>query len=127
MTRMMTVQAAADKNKRSASELVRIWHVQEVAEPAHGLDHVHAELFSNSTDKYLDRIGVAIEVLVVEMFDQFGARYNASGMVHEIGQQPVFVRSQLDRIAVDADPARAGVQPYRTAIEFALCMPGRPS
>src|SRR4051794_3860066 len=109
MTSMMTVQAAADKNNLSASELVRIWHIQEVTEPAHRLNHIHAELFSNTADEYLDRIGVAIEVLVVEMFDQFGTRHHAAGMVHEIGQQPVFVRGQLDRIAIDAHPPRARV------------------
>src|SRR5258706_3721601 len=109
MTRMTTVQAAADKNNRSASELVRIWHMQEIAEPAYGLNHVHAELFSNTADKYLDRIGVAIEVLVVEMFNQLSTRHHAAGMVHEIVQQLVFVRGQFDRIAIDADPARACV------------------
>src|SRR4051794_3491546 len=124
---MTTVQAAADKNNLSASELARIWRIQEVTESTYGLDHIHAELLADAADKDLDRVGVAIEVLVVEMLYQFGPRHHAAGVVHEIGQQPVFVRGQLDRIAIDADPARARVQAYRTTIEFALGVPRRPA
>src|SRR5262245_10649673 len=107
---MTTVQVAADRNSLSASELARIGGVQEITEPAHRLNHVDAQLLANATDKDLDRIGVAIEVLVVEMLDQLRARYDAAGMVHEVGQQPIFVRRQLHRIAVDADPACARVK-----------------
>src|SRR5215217_482672 len=41
-------------------------------------------------------------------------------MMHQISQQPVFVRGELDRIAVNGDAAGAGVEPYRSAIELAL-------
>ena len=41
---------------------------------------------------------VAIEVLLVQMLDDFAARDDAAGVMHEIGQQPVFVAGQLDRL-----------------------------
>src|SRR5262245_12165893 len=107
---MTTVQVVAEKNSRSASELRRIaWRAQKVAEPAPGLDDVDAELLADAADEHLDGVGVAIEVLVIEMLDQLAARHHAAGMMHEIGQQAIFVRGQLDRIAVDADPPGAGV------------------
>ena len=44
--------------------------------------------------------------------------------MHEIGQQPVFVRGQLDRRALDADAAGAGVEAHRPAVELALGVAG---
>ena len=85
---------------------------EEVAEPAHGLDHVDAELLADAADEHLDGVGVAVEVLVVEVLDQLGARHHAAGMVHEVGEQPVFVGGELDRIAVDRDAPGAGVEPH---------------
>ena len=98
--------------------------VEQIAEAAHGLDHVDAELLADAADEDLDRVGVAVEILVVEMLDQFGARHHAAGVVHQIGEQPVFVRGELDRIAVDGDAAGAGVEPDRAAIELALGVAG---
>src|SRR5438067_3049590 len=122
--RMTTVQAAAEKNRRSASELARIGRGEHVAEPAHSLDHLDAELLADASHEDLDRIRVAVEILVVKVLDQFGTRDHAASVVHEIGQQPVFVRSELDRIAVDCDPASASIETHRPASEFALGMAG---
>ena len=58
------------------------------------------------------------------MLDQFGARDYAAGMVHEVGEQAVFVTGELDRIAVDRDAIGAGVEANRSAIELALGMAG---
>jgi len=54
------------------------------------------------------------------MLDQFGAGHHAAGMVHQIGEQPVFVAGELDRIAVDRDAAGARIEPHRAAHELAL-------
>ena len=97
---------------------------EEIAEPAHGLDHVDAELLADAADEHLDGVGVAVEVLIVEMLDQFGARDHAAGMMHQVGEQPVFVAGELDRIAVDRDAAGAGVEPHRPADELALGVAG---
>src|ERR1700752_4399909 len=96
-TRITTIQVVAEKNSRSASELARIGRGKQVAEAAHGLDHVDAELAADAADEDLDRVGVAVEILVVEVLAQLGARDHAAGMMHEIGEQPVFVRGELDR------------------------------
>src|ERR1051326_6553130 len=93
--RMTTVQAVAHKNKRTASELARIGRRQQITEPPHRLDDIDPELFANPPNEDLNGIGVAIKILIVKMLDQFGARDYPPGMVHEIGQQPVFVRCQL--------------------------------
>src|SRR5215210_6347988 len=124
--RITTVQAVADRKRRSASELARIvWGREEITETAHGLDDVDAELLADAADKHFDGVGIAVEVLVVEMLDQFGARNDPPGMVHQIGQQAVFMGGELDRIAIDGHAAVAGVEPHRAAGELALGMPGR--
>src|SRR5215831_2161548 len=125
-TRITTVQVVAEKNSRRASELRRIarWS-EQIAKPAHGLDDIDAELFANAADEHLDGIGVAIEVLVVEMLDQFAARDHAAGMMHEVGEQAIFVRGELDRIAVDGHAAGTGVEAPGAAIELALGVTGR--
>ena len=46
-------------------------------------------------------------------------------MVHQIGQQTIFLRGELHRIAVDGDPAGAGVDAHRPAGDFALGVAGR--
>src|SRR5271167_4853438 len=100
--RMTTVQAVADTNSRSASELARIGGGrEEVPEAAHGLDDLDAEFLADAPDEDLDGVGIAIEVLVVEMLDQFGARHHPPGVMHQEGQQAVFVGSGLARGAVD--------------------------
>ena len=45
--------------------------------------------------------------------------------MHQIGEQPVFVAGELDRIAVDRDAAGARIEPHRAAVEFALGVAGR--
>src|SRR5260370_5123470 len=123
--RITTVQVAAEKNRRSASELARIGRAEEIAETAHGLYHVDAELLADSADEDLDGVGVAVKILVVEMLDQLGARDHAAGVVHEVGEQPVFVRGELDRVAVDRDTAAAGIEAHRPADQLALGVPRR--
>src|SRR4051812_46520125 len=57
---------------------------QEIAEPTHGLDDIDVELLADTANEHFDGVGIAIKILVVEMFDQFGARHHAPGMMHQI-------------------------------------------
>src|SRR5262249_39922580 len=58
------------------------------------------------------------------MLNQFGARHHAAGVVHQIGEQSIFVTGEFDRVAVDRYAAGAGVEAYRPAIELTLSMAG---
>src|ERR1700731_3576000 len=58
------------------------------------------------------------------MLDYLAARYDPPRMMHQIGQQPVFVRGKLDRVAVDRCPARAGIEVHWTAAKFARGVAG---
>src|SRR5262249_39277866 len=123
---MTTVQTVAEKNSRSASELARLARrSEEIAEPANRLYDVDAQLLANSPHEYFDRIGITVEILIVEMLDELRARHHAPGMMHKIGQQAVFVRGELDRIAVDRHAAGAGIETNRAAGELALGMTDR--
>src|SRR5262249_60284525 len=112
-TRITTVQVVAEKNSLRASELRRIARRSEqIAKPAHGLYDIDAELFAHAADEHLDGVGVAIEILVVEMLDQFAARDHAAGMMHEVGQQAILVRGELNRIAAAGQAPAAGATPH---------------
>jgi hypothetical protein len=82
-------------------------------------DDVHAELLAQPADEDLDGVGVAVEVLIVEMLRQLAPGDDAAHVVHEVGQEPVFVGGQLHRIAVHGDAAGAGVELDRTAGDLA--------
>src|SRR2546423_2440668 len=58
------------------------------------------------------------------MLDRLAARILATGIMHEIREQPILVRRKLHGIAVHADATGAGVEPDRSAIELALGVPG---
>ncbi len=97
---------------------LRLRFTHAVAHAADGFDHVHAHLLAQATDEDLDRVGIAIEILIVEMLDEFGARDDFAHMVHEIGQQPELVRRQLQRHAVDVGLGGFGVEAQRAGISI---------
>src|SRR5579871_2439134 len=77
-TRASTVHTAAAAMSRKASELNLIVLgrriVETIAEATHRLDEVGVELLAQAADEHLDRVGVAVEILVIEMLDELGAR-----------------------------------------------------
>src|SRR6476469_7738394 len=104
-------QAAAVAKSRNASELVVIALLrQPVAQAADGLDHVRRDLLAQPADEHLDGIGIAVEVLLVQMLDELGARHHALVVMHEIGEQPVLVGGELDRLATESDARRLSVE-----------------
>src|SRR6478752_10215617 len=127
--RMTTAQAVAERKRRSARELARIpltcirWR-EQISQAAYSLDDFDPQLFADATDEHLDRVGVAIEILVVEMLDQLGTRHHAAGVMHQIGKQPVFVAGEFNRVTIDRYAARAGVEAHGPTIEFALGVAG---
>src|ERR1700730_911437 len=124
--RMTTVQVVADKKRRSASELRRIARrCEEITQAAHRLNHVNAELLADAPYENFDRIGVAIEILIVEMLDQFATRDYAARMMHEVGKQPVIRRRLLHWISVNRDAPRAGIDPHGPEVELAVGMASR--
>src|SRR5512134_1330185 len=105
--RTTSVHAAAEATRRKARELGLIAVVREaVAEPPDGRDDVDWKLLAQASDEHLDRIGVAVEVLLVEMLDQLSAGDHAGTMQHEISEHAVLVRGELDRLPIDRHPRR---------------------
>ena len=133
--------SAEDRNSRVAIELLpklfrKLWKrcqnrqfiyarrpfrrhgVDHVAQAAHGLHHIDAELLAQASDEDFDRVRIAIEILVVKMLDDLAARDDPPAMVHQIGEQPIFMRGQLYRLAVDRHAPGFGVEPHRPALQF---------
>src|SRR5690348_16779724 len=82
-----------------------------VAEAADGGDHVGAELLADARHEHLDRVRIAVEVLIVDMLDQLGPADDLALVVHEVAQQLIFLRGEFDRLARLGDLARAGIEP----------------
>src|SRR3978361_2379418 len=98
-----------DKDSSLSRRAAQFGIFQRIAKPAHRLNKARVDFLAQAADKDLDRIGVAVEILIVEMFHQFGARHHLAAMMGEIGQQPVFLAGELHRIAVKGDTAGAGI------------------
>src|SRR5258708_19096680 len=110
---MVHIAAAAirrdDKDSSLSRRAAQFGIFQRIAKPAYRLNEACVEFLAQAADKDLDRVGVAVEILVVEMFHQFGARHHLAAMMGERGQQPVFLAGELHRIAVIGDAAGTGV------------------
>src|SRR5680860_502593 len=105
------VHAADEANSLKARDLGPIFLVREaVAQPPDSRDEVDGKLLAQASDEHLDRVRVAVEILLVEMLDELGARDDALPVQHEIMEDPVFVRGELHALAVDRDPRGLGVE-----------------
>src|SRR5262245_36496095 len=109
--RTSSTQAAAVAKSPNARELGRIALREPVAQAANGLDHVRRDLLAQTADEHLDGVGVAVEILLIKMLDQFGARDDAIVVMHQISEQPILVRGELDRLAVQGDARGLGIEP----------------
>src|ERR1700722_17566964 len=75
------VHIAAAAIRRAASELSRMLVAkggifQCVSQAAHGLDQAGTEFLAQPAHEHFDGVGVAVEILVIEMLDQLGARHH---------------------------------------------------
>ena len=84
--------------------------LEAVAEAADGGDDVGAELLADAGDEHFDGVRIAVEILVVDMLDQLGAADHLALVVHQIGQELIFLRGQLHRLAGLGHLARARVE-----------------
>src|SRR3546814_517619 len=91
---------------------------EAVAEPADRGDHVLAQLLADARHEHLDRVGIAVEILIVNMLDQLGAAHHLALVVQQIAQQLVFLRGQLHRLAGARNLARARVEPHVAGGQF---------
>src|SRR5690606_33129693 len=93
--------------------------VEAVTEATDGRDDFRTQLLADAGDEDLDRVRIAVEILIVDMLDQFGAADHLALVVHEVAQQLVFLRRQLDRLALERDAARTRVEPHVAGGQFA--------
>src|SRR5262245_6841066 len=109
--------------RRNASELSLIGSaVHAVAETSDRLDDLGGDLFAQAANEDLDRVAIAIEVLLIEMLDQLRARDNTAAVMHEIGEEAVFMGRELDLLSVAGDTRRLRIEPDRPALYLALRM-----
>ncbi len=93
------------------------------SEKVEGFD-AGAELLAQAADEDLDGVGVAVEVLVVDVLGQLGARHHLVLVVHQVGDDLVLMGGEPDRGAVQRHPAGAGVDAHWPAFQFGRGQPG---
>src|SRR5262249_10469437 len=81
-----------------------------IALAANGLDRLSAELQAQAPDEDFDGIGVAIEILRVDVLDDLASSDDLAGAVHQELQQPLLERGQDDRHAVARHRPRPGIE-----------------
>src|SRR3954471_15138992 len=97
-----TSTAARSRARREAIDL-RSRLAQRVADAAHGVDErrsVLVELLAQVADVRLEDARVAAEVVLPDVLEQLRAGEHAARVEHEVAQQPVLRRGQLDVLAV---------------------------
>src|SRR6185503_1917710 len=92
--------------------------LETVTEAADGGDDVGAQFLADARDEYLDGVRIAVEILVVDMLDELGPADHLALVVHEVGQQFIFLGRELDRLAVLGDLARARVEADIAGLEL---------
>src|SRR5215813_8271434 len=113
------IQQAAARIRRSARELSFIsGRRQTITEATDGGDVVGAELLAQAADEHLDRVRLAIEILVVDVLDQLRAGDDLALVVHEVVDEPELLRRELDGDAADRDPPGAGVDAEIAAFQL---------
>src|SRR5580765_665150 len=97
MARPSAVQITAAAISRAAREsslgaivAVSFRNFEAIAKTTHRLNEICVQFLAQASDEHFYRIGVAVEILIVKMLDQLGARYDLAPVMSEIGQQPVF-------------------------------------
>lgn len=89
-----------------------------VAEPADGFHAGRAELPAEAGNENFDSVGVAVEVLGVDVIDQFNAGDDAVAVVQQVREDAELETGELDRFAGEGDAGGADVKGERTGVEF---------
>src|SRR5690606_28249781 len=115
--------------KRRESVLAVVARDREaVAAPPHGLDRLErafrVELLAQAPDEDLEHVGIAVEVLLVDVLSQVGLRDHIAGVHHQVLEYFVLVAGQVDVPAMDADRLRCKVEGDRAALEHRLAPAG---
>src|SRR5690606_12228221 len=81
-----------------------------VSQAAHSLDGALRKLLAQTRDEDVDGVGVAVEVLPIDVVDEFVARYDFAGTLHEYCQHPIFMAGEAQRGAIHSDPGLARIK-----------------
>src|SRR6188508_1514701 len=103
--------AAADRGRKSACDSGNPDGLLEaVAQAPDGGDDVGPQFLADARHEHLDRVRIAIEILIVDMLDQLGAADDLALVMEQIGQELVLLRGELHRLAVARDLAAARIE-----------------
>jgi hypothetical protein len=98
---------AAISARRRESDLLRMLRWGDpVSHAADSFDQVDAELLAKAADKYLDVLEIAVEILVVKVFGQFGRETTFLGWCMRYSSTLYSCDVSLTGLPSDRHPAR---------------------
>jgi hypothetical protein len=68
------------------------------------------DLGAQSRDMHVDHVGLRIEMIVPDVFQQHGSRHHLPGVLHQIFEQPEFARLQGEFFLAAHDAMREPVE-----------------
>src|SRR5208337_2813964 len=84
------------------------------------MNDIGGDFAAQPSDEDLDGVRIAVEILLIEMFDKLRTRNDPGLMVHEVRKQPEFEPSHLDRRSVKSHPRCARIEVEGAAFELGL-------
>ena len=84
-------------------------------------------LLADPADEHLDRVGVAIKILGIDVVDQLAARHHLAPVLHQVTQHPELVGGELDGGSFVPYLRRRHVEPYPANLEDGAGVARRPA
>src|SRR5207237_1482950 len=88
---------------------------------------LRVELAAQAPDQHLDDVAVALEVLVIQALGQFRLGDHIPGAQHQVLENAVLERGELNGCAAHCHGLRARIQHHRSAIELRARPAARPA
>ena len=72
-------------------------------------DQAGPEFPTQTIDQNLDDIRVAVKILIINMFRQFGLGNDLLFVLHQVFQDPVFQGSKVNQVSIGRDTGATGI------------------
>src|SRR5690606_36198967 len=99
-----TTHKSAPSNRRERRDLRRLTRSTE-NEPlsSYGREERLGKLLANAADQNIEHVRIAIRIARVDVFHELSAAHDTTCVMHQDGENPIFVRGQLERLSVTVE------------------------
>src|SRR5690625_2362176 len=124
----ITASATTQIDDASAppGELSRLDRHQSIPLTADSVYRLSRDVFAQTTDEYIKRVGIAILILRIDMRAESAAANGLAGLVHQLRQPPKLIPGQLHALPCVTEMRRTRIQNQLTATEFGTGLASNP-